>query len=281
MVDSNEVLIHFLNNILDLDAPIKEVTLLRGDQLPDIEKLKETSLDVKAKDEKDREFIIEMQVEKQKDFMNRALYYAAKSYSRQIKKSEFYAPKEVLLGCDLLNPVIFLGILDFNLFDGEDFLTQHHIINQQTGNRDIEHLELNFVELPKFNKTEKQCENLSDKWIYFMKNAEDLKFIPESIKIEEIKTAYEISEQFGWTEGELDLYEARDRAVAAQIDKMNTARYDGLEEGRKIGMKKGIEEGIEKGIEKGKREEQRMLINNLMSGMGISEKKAKKLLNII
>jgi predicted transposase/invertase (TIGR01784 family) len=49
-----------------------------------------------------------MQVEKQKDFMNRALYYTAKSYSRQIKKSEFF---------DQLNPVIFLGILDFNLFD--------------------------------------------------------------------------------------------------------------------------------------------------------------------
>ena len=94
-----EILIHFLNSILDLDAPIKEVTLLRQDQLPDIKDLKETSLDVKAKDEKNREFIIEMQVEKQKDFMNRALYYAAKSYSRQIKKSEFY---------DQLNPVIFL-----------------------------------------------------------------------------------------------------------------------------------------------------------------------------
>jgi hypothetical protein len=33
-----------------------------------------------------------------------------------------------------------------------------------------------------------------------MKNAEDLKVIPESIKTEEIKTAYEISEQYGWTE---------------------------------------------------------------------------------
>jgi len=33
-----------------------------------------------------------------------------------------------------------------------------------------------------------------------MKNAEDLKIIPENIKSEEIKTAYSISEQFGWSE---------------------------------------------------------------------------------
>ena len=61
-------------------------------------------------------------------------------------------------------------------------------------------MEFSFIELPKFNKSEQQCDNLADKWIYFMKNAEDLKIIPENIKSEEIKTAYSISEQFGWSE---------------------------------------------------------------------------------
>ncbi|MDQ7022995.1 MAG: hypothetical protein Q9M97_05715 [Candidatus Gracilibacteria bacterium] len=41
------------------------------------------------------------------------------------------------------------------------FLTQHYIVNKQTGNRDVTHLEFSFIELPKFNKTEKQCENLA------------------------------------------------------------------------------------------------------------------------
>ncbi|MDQ7009142.1 MAG: PD-(D/E)XK nuclease family transposase, partial [Candidatus Gracilibacteria bacterium] len=120
--------------------------------------------------------------------------------------------------------------------------------------------------------TEKQCENLADKWIYFMKNADDLKFIPENIKSEEIKTAYEISEQFGWTEGELELYESRDRAVAAQKDKMNTAREEGLEKGR--------EEGLEKGREEGREEEKKVLIKNLMNTMGIPEKEALKILKL-
>ncbi|MDQ7023680.1 MAG: PD-(D/E)XK nuclease family transposase [Candidatus Gracilibacteria bacterium] len=134
------------------------------------------------------------------------------------------------------------------------------------------HLEFSFIELPKFNKTEKQCENLADKWIYFMKNADDLKFIPENIKSEEIKTAYEISEQFGWTEGELELYESRDRAVAAQKDKMNTAREEGLEKGR--------EEGLEKGREEGEKNKELELISNLMKAMSISKVEAMKVLGI-
>ncbi len=212
------VLINFLNSVLDLPSNIKDLTIVRTDQVPIIEFLKETSLDIKAIDENDREFVIEMQVEDQKDFQNRSLYYAAKSYANQIKKAEFYKQ---------LKPVIFLGILNFELFEGKEFLTNHYFINKQTGNRDIEDIELNFVELPKFKKTEEECKTLSDKWIYFLKNADDLKIIPKTIKTEPLTTAYETLEQYGWTEAELDLYESRSRLVASQIDANETAKYKG------------------------------------------------------
>jgi hypothetical protein len=52
-------------------------------------------------------------------------------------------------------------------------------------------MELNFIELPKFTKKEEDCQSLADKWIYFIKNAEDLRVIPENIEVEEIKLAYE------------------------------------------------------------------------------------------
>jgi predicted transposase/invertase (TIGR01784 family) len=80
------------------------------------------------------------------------LYYAAKTYAYKKNKAEKYKN---------LKPVIFLGILNFNLFEGEECLTNHYIINQQTKNRDIEDLELNFIELPKFLKKEEECEMLS------------------------------------------------------------------------------------------------------------------------
>jgi predicted transposase/invertase (TIGR01784 family) len=112
-------------------------------------------------------------------------------------------------------------------------------------------MELNFIELPKFHKKEEECKSLADKWIYFIKNAEDLRVIPENVKVEEIKLAYETVEQFGWSEEELSLYEARSRFVASQMDALETATFKGLKKGEEIGIKKGLEKGIEEGIEKG------------------------------
>jgi hypothetical protein len=44
-------------------------------------------------------------------------------------------------------------------------------------------LELFFVELPKFNKELADLETLTDKWIYFMKNTNQLEAVPETMEI--------------------------------------------------------------------------------------------------
>ena len=58
------VLISFLNAILDFDGKnrIADVTILNPFQLPKFRDGKATIIDVKAKDQRGREFIVEMQV---------------------------------------------------------------------------------------------------------------------------------------------------------------------------------------------------------------------------
>jgi predicted transposase/invertase (TIGR01784 family) len=58
-----EVLISFLNSILDFkdEKTIVDVTLNNTYQLSQIEELKDTILDIKAKNQNGEEFIIEMQ----------------------------------------------------------------------------------------------------------------------------------------------------------------------------------------------------------------------------
>jgi predicted transposase/invertase (TIGR01784 family) len=68
-------------------------------QVPKLPELKLTILDIRAKNEKDEEFIIEMQAEEHEDFRKRSLFYSSKAYSEQIKKGEDY---------DKLKPVIFI-----------------------------------------------------------------------------------------------------------------------------------------------------------------------------
>ena len=152
-------------------------------------------------------------------------------------------------------------------------------------------MELNFIELPKFTKKEEDCQSLADKWIYFIKNAEDLRVIPENIEVEEIKLAYETVEQFGWTEEELALYEARSRFVASQMDALETAIFKGIEKGKKEGiregLREGLKEGLKEGIEKGEKKAKLEIVKKLISQgvdnsiifltTGLTEKDIKKI----
>jgi len=196
-----EILIGFLNAVLDLsgDRRIKEITLKNPWQAPDLAFLKETILDIKAVDHRNITFVIEMQVKDQPFFDKRALYYTAKAYTGQIKRGRNYP---------LLNQVIFIGILNFNSFDGDNYLTQHLILNKETLKQDLRDFEFNFIELLKFNKEESELKSIIEKWIYFIKNADNLEMIPKSAEeIPELKEAYKQAEMNAWSQKELDVYE--------------------------------------------------------------------------
>jgi len=223
-----EILIGFLNALLDLsgDKRIQTITLKNPWQAPDLAFLKETILDIKAVDHRNISFIIEMQVKDQPFFDKRALYYTAKAYTGQIKRGENFP---------LLNQVIFIGILNFNSFEGVDYLTQHLILNKETLKQDLRDFEFNFIELLKFKKEESELTTIIEKWIFFIKNAGNLEMIPKSAEeIPELKEAYRQAEMNTWTQAELELYEYWQVREAAD-------RY-GLE----AELKKGIEKGIEK-----------------------------------
>jgi len=180
-----EILIGFLNAVLDLsgDKRIKEITLKNPWQAPDIPLLKETILDIKAVEHRGITFIVEMQVRDTHCFDKRALYYTSRAYTGQIERGEDYPT---------LNQVIFIGILNFNSFDGNNYLTQHLILNKETLKQDLRDFEFNFIELKKFNKQEAELESIIEKWIYFIKNADNLTMIPKSAEdIPELKEAYE------------------------------------------------------------------------------------------
>lgn len=235
-----EILIGFLNAILDLQGErrIKTVTLKNPWQAPDLPILKETILDIKAVDHRDVTFIVEMQVKDNPCFDKRALFYTAKAYTAQIHKGEDY-PK--------LNQVIFIGILDFNSFDGDNYLTRHLILNKETLKQELRDLEFNFIELRKFNKKEDELESIVEKWIYFIKNAGNLAMIPKSAEeIPELKEAYTQATMHTWSAKELEVYEYWQIRDATDKVVMERQFEKGIEQGIEQGIEKGIEQGIEK-----------------------------------
>jgi predicted transposase/invertase (TIGR01784 family) len=85
----------------------------------------------------------------------------------------------------------------------------------------LQDVEFNFVELPKFNKQLNELETLTEKWIYFIKNAENIDVIPENIDDEGLKSAYQEANKHTWTAEELEAYEyafMREEDERAKLD---------------------------------------------------------------
>jgi len=235
-----DILIGFLNAVLDLqgDKSIREVTLKNPWQAPDIPILKETILDIKAVDNRGVSFIVEMQVEKKYSFQKRAQYYTAKAYTGQIDKGEDY-PK--------LGQVIFIGILDFSCFDGNDYLTRHLILNQSTMKQELKDLEFNFIELSKFDKADEELGDIIEKWVYFIKNAGSLTMVPKSAaSIPELNNAYSQAAVISWSKDELDAYEYWRMEATSDRYKLQEEYEKGIEKGVDIGEKKNRLETVRK-----------------------------------
>ncbi len=195
-----EVLISFLNSILGFRGKqrIVSVDILNPFQLPKLKGGKVTIIDVKATDQIGRQYIVEMQVAEQDGFDKRVLYYTSKSYTDQIKRGDFYKK---------LKPAIFIGILDFVQTINAHYISRSRIQDIDTGEITVKDVEFNFIELPKFNLKEEELTTLSEKWIYFIKNAENLDIIPDNTQDAGLKSAYQEANQHNWTKEEMDAYD--------------------------------------------------------------------------
>ncbi len=195
-----EILISFLNAILKLEGKqkIAWVEILNPYQVPIVLGAKSTVLDIKAKDETGKEYIVEMQVTDKIGFAKRVVFYTAKSYSSQLNVGENYAQ---------LKPTIFIGILNFTFLEGEHYLSRHLILDVETQEHKLKDLDFNFIELPKFDKELDELKNLTEKWVYFIKNAENLRFIPSNTDDEGLKLAYTEADRHTWTRKDLEAYD--------------------------------------------------------------------------
>ena len=193
------IIISFLNAVLNLEenSKIIDVNLVNPFQLPRIRGEKSSIIDVRARDQAGRSFIIEMQVAEKEGFGKRIQYYICKDYASQIDIGEEY-PK--------LKPVYFIGILDFNFFPTQHYFSKHLIIDEDTGECTLEDLKFRFIELRKFKKEGGDLKTIIDKWIYFIKKAHKLEFIPDNTNDEGLKAAYEEAERHNWSKEEYDAY---------------------------------------------------------------------------
>ena len=108
-----------------------------------------------------------------------------------------------------------------------------------------------YLEMPKFNKTEEQLENMFDKWLFVLRNLSRLMERPAALQERVFTRLFEQAEIASYTAEEQREYEDSIKAYRDINNAINTARKEAKEEGRAEGLEQGMAKGRAEGLEQG------------------------------
>ncbi len=240
----------FLNAMLPLEegGEIESLAYLPAELVPQVPLMKNTIVDVRCKDRKGRQFIVEMQMAWTDTFMQRVLFNASKAYVKQLEKGQNYIQ---------LQPVYALSLIDDTFETSAEFYHHYKIVNTENPERRIEGLEFVFVELPKFKPDNLSQKKLQVLWLRFLTEIDERSVeIPSELMDQaEIRGAIDCLEESAFTLAELEQYERYWDQIRVERTLVEGAEIKGIiagrKEGEEIGLAKGEEIGLTKGIEQG------------------------------
>ena len=224
----------FLNALLPFDSPeerIEHVEYLPSELVPQTPLRKNSIVDVRCKDKRGRQFIVEMQMVWSSEFKQRVLFNASKAYVRQIAGGEDY---------ELLQPVYSLNLVN-DIFEPEleGYYHNYRIVHVEHSDRIIEGLHFVFVELPKFTPHTYKEKKMHVLWLrYLTEIDEKTREVPqELLDNPDIKKAVAQLEESAFTDAQLRGFEKFWDTVSVEKTLINSAERKGRAEGRAEGIK--------------------------------------------
>ena len=250
-----DLIISFLNALLPLNGPDEEITdveYLPAELVPDNPMKKHSIVDVRCKDRRGRQFIVEMQMIWSPEFKQRVMFNASKAYVRQLDKGEHY---------ELLQPVYSLNLVNDIFEPGLETYYQHYrMVMLEHTDYVIEGLEIVFIELPKFKASKFSEKRMQVLWLRFLTEIDEkTRSVPqELLDSPEIKKAVDQIEESAFTDAQLlgydkfwDMVSVEKTLFVNAERKFKKGYAEGMEKGMAEGMEKGMAEGMEKGMAEG------------------------------
>lgn len=188
-------------------------------------------LDVRVMLQDESQVDVEIQVIAYDYWAERSLFYISKMYVDQIHEGEDYGQ---------LKKCIHVGILDFKLFDDEEYYSRFHIWEDNRRLQYSDKFEIHVLELPKLEKYDYPETELL-KWARFFNatNKEELEMAAEGN--EYTQKAYDRLVELSADEEKRMEYEERQKALRDYQHMMNSGWRQGVSEGREEGVKAIIE----------------------------------------
>ncbi len=252
--EHKDLLISLLNALLPFesaDEAVTEVEYLPAEMVPDNPLRKNSIVDVRCKDNRGRQFIVEMQMVWSKEFKRRVFFDASKAYVRQLGEGRDYK---------LLEPVYSLNLVN-EIFEPDmgEYYHYYHMVHSERPDKVIDGLHLVFVELPKFTPHSYSERKMQVLWLRYLTEINDqTRNVPEDLLANpDIRKAVTEIEESAFTDAELLGYDKFWDTIRMECTLVNSVerRYkEGRTEGRAEGLAEGLEKGKAEGLKRGKAE---------------------------
>lgn len=237
------VLEGFLTVLLNKEIRILDILESEGNQQNEDDKF--NRVDIKARDRDDDIIIIEVQITRELYYLERILYGVAKAITEHIELGHIYSE---------VKKVYSVSILYFDIGKGDDYL--YHGQNIFTGVHTGDFLQVTSKEknalvrrlpaeifpeyfLIRVNEFDKVAITPLEEWIDYLKNG----YIRPDTKAPGLEEARQKLVYYNMDAAEREAYDRHIDAIMIQNDVLNTAKLEGLIEGRAKGREEGLAEG--------------------------------------
>ncbi len=270
----------FLSELLGEDIKIENI--LESESNQEYKNDKSNKVDLLVKDSKGELVIIEIQNNREYDYLLRILFGTSKLLIDNMETGMRYSE---------IKKIISVSIVYFDLGKGEDYV--YHGTTNFVGLHKNDILKLSKDEeilyktesiskiypeyyIIKVNQFDDVAKSTLDEWIYFLKREE----IKDEFKAKGLKEAKNKLDILKLSEPERKEYERFIEQVRYEesliVSNYEVGEQKGIEKGRKEGKEEGIKEGKEEGLKEGKKEGKKEMSIEitkkcLQKGMSISE----------
>jgi len=256
--ENEDMLQSFLADILEIPYDdIQDIIVAKQELTPETIDGKFSRLDLNLK-VADKLINVEIQLKGDNDYSDRTLFYWAKLYTSELKSGETYGQ---------LKKTICINIINFNMFDRNDYHTEIVTSIKDTGEVFSDKFSIHFFELKKVGK-KVNPNNRRELWMQFLNadSEEDFEVLKQTnvpIMNKAVNVIYDLSEDTRIRE----MARIREKALHDEASALANAENKGIEKGISIGEAKGRAEG---------RTEERNSLIKKMRKRGMSEDEIKE-----
>ncbi len=238
---NEQFLIDFLTGLLKVE--IKEIQINEEANLLKMTNIQKGGrLDLKATLPDGTIVCIEMQVSNEGNIENRTEFYGAKVLTNETKEGTFYED---------IKQVIMVNILNFNLLDVEEYVSDTVIVLNEHREYEIPSLiKYYFIELPKFRKQNPDMNDKLNQWLALIDDMDRGRIKMAEEKNEKIKSALD---EIGTLTGDAEVRRMAELQEKWERDWNSSIAYASKkaeEKGKKAGERKAKLETAEKMLEK-------------------------------